>query len=400
MYPNKEQEQQFNKQIGSCRWLWNQMLARNMESYKTDKKFVFYNEMAQLLPTLKTENEWLKESNSQTLQTNLKTLETAIKGNFKSKTNRKGFPKFKAKHNSTQSFCVPQHFSLTEKTIKLPKIGEIRWKQHRKIHGTPKRLQISKDVDQWFVSVLCELPDSPKIQEIAHAVGIDLGIADFAVTSDTEIISLPILKKLYNAVKKQQGKLATKQKGSNNRTKQKLLVAKAHRKIRRVRLDFHHKAAHSITKVCDLVVFENLNVKSMMKNRKLSRAISEQGWSQFKTLVTQKMERKGGSVVSVGRFYPSTKTCSGCGWIQNISLKERLFSCENCSIIIPRDLNAAFNIRNEGIRIIGQGMPNLKLVESHGESHNAKALETLQDSVKQEAQVALATESMSPIIQY
>ncbi len=395
IYPTREQEHQFVKQIGSSRWVWNQMLNINIQSYESDKKFVFYNDMSKLLPSLKKEHEWLKESNSQTLQTILKSLDSALSQSFKSNSNRKGFPQFKSKHSSSQSFTVPQHFKLDKKTFTIPKIGTIRWKQHRKIHGTPKRLTISKDVDQWFVSVMCEVPDSPELQEIANSVGIDLGIKDFAVTSDAEILNTPDYKKLYKKVKKLSKQLSRKTLGSNNRNKQRTKLAKAHRKIRRTRTDSLHKISHSITKVNDLIVFESLNVKGMVKNRKLARAISEQGWSQFKTLTKQKMDRKGGHIVEVGRFYPSTKTCSCCGWIQPMPLSERIYNCGSCGVSIPRDLNAAFNIQKEGLRIIGQGMPELKLVESHGENRNPSGFQILQDSVKQEAQDALASESMS-----
>ena len=370
IYPTKEQESKFNRQIGSCRWLWNNALDLNIKSYETDKKFVFYNDMAKLLPNLKTENEWLKESNSQTLQTILKSLDTALKQSFKSSSNRKGFPSFKSKHKSRQSFTIPQHFTLDDKTFTIPKIGVIKWKKHREIWGTPKRLTISKDVDQWFVSVTCEVPESPKLLEIANSVGIDLGLKDFAVTSDSEVINSPDYKKLYKEVKKLSKQLSRKTLGSNNRNKQRIKLANKHRKIRRKRTDSNHKIAHSITKVNDLVAFESLSVKGMVKNRNLARAISEQGWSQFKELTRQKLERKGGYFVEVDRFYPSTKTCSSCGWIQKMPLNQRIYDCENCTNVLPRDLNAAFNIHNEGLRIIRQDMPELKLVESHGENQS------------------------------
>ncbi len=325
-----------------------------------------------MLPGLKKEFKWLKESNSQTLQTTIKTLDNSLNQFFKRKESV-GFPKFKSKHQSKQSFVVPQHFSLEEKHFKIPKIGSIRWKKHRKIYGTPKRLTISKDVNQWFVSVMCEVPDSPELTEMANSVGIDLGIKDFAVTSDNEIISSPKYEKLLKAVKRHQRKLAKKQKGTNNRNKQRIKLAIAQRKIRRKRMDFLHKTSYSITKNNDLVAMENLNIKRMMGNRNLARIIGEQGWNSLKNLIKQKMDRKGGYFAEVNRFYPSTKTCSCCGWIQPMPLHERIFTCQNCAIIIPRDLNAAYNIQTEGMRIIRSGRPDLKLVESHGENQNAKA---------------------------
>lgn len=369
IYPNKLQQHQLIKQMGCCRWLWNQMLSLNSTQYESEKKFVFYNDMSKILPDLKKSYEWLKESNSQTLQVTIKSLDSAIKDSFKSKVNRKGFPNYKSKHKSRQSFTIPQHFTVENKTFTIPKIGKVRWKKHRKIYGTPKRLTISKDVDQWFCSVMCEIPDSPELLEIGNSVGIDLGITDFAITSDGEIIGSPCYKKLNKEVKKLSRQLNRKELGSRNRNKQRERLAKKHRQIRRTRLDFLHKSSHSITKMYDLVALEKLNVKGMMKNKHLARSIGGQGWFGFKTLLKQKMAMKGGIVVEINRFFPSTKTCSCCGWIQDMKLSDRLFVCGNCGVELQRDYNAACNIHNEGVRI-RQGMPESKLVESHCENQD------------------------------
>ena len=241
------------------------MLELNMKTYDETGKFVFYNEMSAMMPVLKTEYNWLKNSNSQSFQVVLKSLDAAFKMFFKHKDENWGFPQFKAKHFSSKSFVVPQHFELFDKCFKIPKIGKIRWKKHRKIYGTPKRLSISLDVDQWFVSVVCEVPEAPENLEIEHVVGIDLGIKDFAVTSDAEILKSPSYKVIKKRQKCEQRRLARKQQGSRNREKQRVKLAKANRKERRMRLDFLHKASSSIAKTADLVAMENLNTKGMMK---------------------------------------------------------------------------------------------------------------------------------------
>lgn len=346
------------------------MLGKNNERYKVEKKFIFYNDMSGMLPELKEDFEWLQESNSQTLQTILKSLDASMKHYFKNKETV-GFPKFKSKHSVKQGFAVPQHFSLEEKTFKIPKIGNIRYKKHREIYGTPKRLHITRDINDWFVSVVCEVPDSPELLELAGSLGIDLGIKDFAVTSEAEIIDAPNYKKLIKAVARWNRNLARKEKGSHNFQKTRDQLARKHRKIRRKRTDFMHKQTSMITKFSDVVSVENLNIKGMVQNRNLARSISEQGWGQFKVLLKQKLDRKGGQLVMIDQFFPSTKTCSCCGWIQKMPLSVRVYDCGNCGVQIPRDLNAAYNIRNEGERKIRSVRPELKLVESHGENQCA-----------------------------
>lgn len=351
LYPTKQQEQSFLQTAGCCRWIWNNLLEQNIKLYESEKKFIFKNEAEKQLPVLKREHVWLKTPNSQSIQQVCMQFDTALRSSFKSNSNRKGFPKFKSKKGSRCSFSVPQYFEVNDRTIKLPKIGLVKFKKHRKIVGEIKSLVISRDVDQWFVSVLAQIPDVDKIHEINRTVGIDLGLKTFAVMSDGSRFELPRkqIETLEKHLKIQQKKLARKAKGSNNREKQRIVVAKKYRKIRRIRENFLHQTSSAITKRNDLIAAEDLNISGMMKNHKLARSIGEQGWYSFKQMLKYKCQMQGKHFVEIDRFYPSTKTCSNCGFVQDVKLSERTFHCHNCGFDIDRDYNASLNINRAGI---------------------------------------------------
>lgn len=240
LYPTHSQEQMFLQTAGCCRWVWNNLLEQNIKKYECEKKFIFGYEATGQLPSLKKEYEWLKNPNAQSLQQVCMQFDTALKASFKSNSSRKGFPKFKSKKDSKCSFSIPQRFEVGNRTIKLPKIGQIKFKKHRKIIGEAKSLTISKDVDQWFVSVLVQIPDVEIANQIGRSVGIDLGLKTFAVLSDGSQFELPKeqIENIEKHLKIQQRKLARKAKESNNREKQRIIVAKQYRKIRRVRENF------------------------------------------------------------------------------------------------------------------------------------------------------------------
>jgi putative transposase len=391
-YPNQQQIEFFNKSIGCSRFVWNNALGRNIEHYKESGKFIFYNQLAADLVELKQQHPWLREVNSQSLQKILRNFETTLKRSFsKSKTSRAGFPKFKSKHSASQSFSIPQHFEITGNQVKIPKLDQpIIFKKHREIKGLAKSMHVVHDIDRWYVVFNCELPNVPQ-KQITNYVGIDLGLKTFASTSDGEIIEYQHPIKLQNMIKMVQKALARKQKGSKNRTKCKTKLVKLHRKQAEKRKDFHNKIACSIAKANDLVVVEDLNIKGMVKNRKLARAISHQGWAQFVGILTNKVEQSGGTLVKINRFFPSSKMCSHCGWIKSdLELSDRTWTCDNCGSHHDRDLNAAQNIAAEGLRIVRQELPDVKRVENNTSGLDADLVQVL--SMKHEAPVALATE--------
>ena len=354
-YPNQEQIDFFNQSIGSCRFLWNKAVERNIKQYKEDKSFVFYHQLASELTNLKKEHTWLKDINSQSLQQTLKKFEVTLKKTY-SKTSKGGFPKFKSKKDSAQSFIVPQFFKVVNDTLKIPKLKSwIKFKKHRDIQGTIKTVTIKKDIDQWYVSFACEVPNIEK-KPVVHSVGIDLGIKTFACTSDGEYLEYKHDHGLDRKTKHYQRILSRKIKGSNNRHWVRIQLSRLHRKQARKRKDFHCKTVSSIAKNYDCVSLESLNVKGMVKNKKLSKAIHRQGWSQFNTLLKNKFNQLGKTIIEIGRFYPSSKTCSSCGWINaDLKLDHRHWTCTNCNEVHDRDFNAALNIHKEGLRLISLG---------------------------------------------
>ena len=239
---------------------------------------------------------------------------------------------------------VPQHFIIKKNQIKLPKIGWVSCVTHRKLEGKVKSITISKDVDVWFVSILCELPEKTTYYDPNNAVGIDLGINTFAVTSDGECVESPDLEKEHKKLKKLQRRHAKKTKGSKNREKARKRVAKQYRKIRRINKNFVETTSSLIAKDYDVVSVETLNIQGMKANRKLAPSIQKLCWYNFVCA----LERKVPVVHKVSRWFPSSKTCSCCGWIKkDLTLGDRTFSCDSCGFVLDRDTNAAINLLNE-----------------------------------------------------
>ena len=354
-YPTQEQIDFFNQSIGSCRFLWNKAVERNIKQYEEDKTFVFFSQLRSELSNLKNEHTWLKDVYSQSLHQSLKRFDISLKRTF-SKKSKGGFPKFKSKKDGAQSFVVPQFFKVVNDTLKIPKLKSlIRFKKHRDIQGTIKTVTIKKDIDQWYVSFTCEVPNIEK-KPIKNTLGIDLGIKTFACTSDGEYIEYKHDHGLDRKIKHYQKILSRKVKGSNNRHWVRIQLSRLHRKQARKRKDFHCKTVSSIAKNYDLVALESLNVKGMVKNHCLSKSIHRQGWSQFNTLLKNKFNQLGKTIIEIGKFYPSSKTCSSCGSINTeLSLKDRHWTCINCNEVHDRDFNAALNIHKEGLRLVSLG---------------------------------------------
>lgn len=349
--PTKEQEESLLQCGGNARFLWNYTLKTNQDYYKETGKFKFYHELAVSLPKLKEEYPFLKESFSQSLQMVLRQFDKALKDSFKKK---KGFPSFKKKMLLNDSFTCPQKWRLEKGFVFIPKIGEVKWIKHRAMKGKPKSITISQDGDKWYCSVLCEYTIPDKAKECDNIVGCDVGLKEFAILSDGTVISNPRHTKKYeNKLAKEQRKLSKKQKGSKNRFKQRLKVRKIHNKIRDIRKDFLHKTSNSIAKNYDGIFVEDLNIKGMMKNHCLAKSIGDVSWSEFNRQLEYKCKWNFKYYLKIDRFFPSSKTCSNCGYVQEMPLSKRIFDCPNCGISIDRDLNASLNIRNIGINTLG-----------------------------------------------
>jgi len=355
IYPTDEQKVLLAKTFGCCRWFYNFALNLTNETYKATGKGLSRNEIINKLPELKKEKEWLAEVPSQALQQVALDLSSAFLNFFEK---RAKFPKFKKKGNK-QSVRFPQGIKLDDDYLTLPKLKKVYCKVSRLPLGKLKSVTVSMTSSgKYFASCLYDDGvDLPKQNSEGKAVGIDLGIKDFAITSDGSKYGNPKHYRIYELkLARKQKRLARKQKGSNNRHKARKAVAKIHEKITRCREDFLHKLSRKLVDENQVIVVENLAVKNMVKNHKLAKSISDCGWGQFCTMLKYKAEWEGKYYIEVDRFFPSSKTCNHClNQLDSLSLDMRLWQCRNCGTIHDRDINAAKNIRDEGLRILAVG---------------------------------------------
>ena len=355
LYPSKEQKQLLEQSFGNCRWLWNYCLDLMNKTYKETGKGLSGYEVKKQIPQHKKEFEWLKLTYSQCLQQVCLNLGVAFNNFFE---RRAGYPSFKSKHGK-QSIQYPQNVKVLDGCLKLPMIGEVKAVIHRPIEGKLKTVTVSKNkCDQYFASVLFEDgTEKPESSTEGKAIGIDLGLTHFAITSDGSKFNNPRwLAKHEQNLKRKQQQLSRKQKGSSNRHKAKKKVARVHSKISRCREDFHHKLSRRIVNENQVIVVEDLAIKNMVKNRCLAKAISQVGWGQFCTMLKYKAEQEGKIYQEVDRFFPSSKTCNVClNQVGSLPLDVREWTCTNCGAKHDRDINAAINLRDEGLRILTCG---------------------------------------------
>ena len=355
IYPTSEQETLLAKSFGYARWFWNYALNLCQETYKNTGKGLTRGYIQGLLHALKKEYEWLTEPYSQCLQVVALNLSTAYKNFF---DKRAMLPKFKSKHGK-QSISYPQNVKFDGDKISLPKIGLVHCQRHRGFDGTIKTVTVSRNPDgKHFVSVLVDDgKGNPELMPVDKAIGIDVGLTHFAITSDGSKFDNPrfFIKHQRNLKRKQQ-KLSKKKKGSQNRKKARLAVAKVHSKIARCREDFLHKLSRKIVNENQVIAVENLNVKGMVKNHNLAKAISDVGWGMFCTMLKYKAESEGRQYIEIDRWFPSSKTCHVClNRVDNLTLDVRAWTCKHCGTHHDRDVNAAINIRNEALRILRLG---------------------------------------------
>ncbi|MDJ0713068.1 MAG: RNA-guided endonuclease TnpB family protein [Prochloraceae cyanobacterium] len=346
LYPNQEQEIFLAKCFGCSRFVYNHFLRLTIDTYAESKQTLKYSNYAKLLTKLKREVDysWLKEVNSQALQQSLKDLEKAFVSFF-SKQNK--FPRFKKKTNR-QSFRVPQHFSITEDgKLQLPKMKPIKMVIHREIEGKLCNVTISKTPGgKYYASIVVEY-ESELSPLQGDRIGIDVNLDKIVVTSNGDEYDNPkYLKKSLKKLTRLYRCLSRKQKDSKKRNKARLRLAKIHGKVANQRLDLHHKLSTKLCKENQLIATEDLAIKNLIKNPKLSRHIADVAWGKFLTLLGDKSEKLGCEIKKVDRFFPSSKRCHVCGWIKtDMTLKERQWKCEECHTFHDsRDRNAALNI--------------------------------------------------------
>ena len=358
LLPTKEQKVLLAKHFGCSRFIYNHFLKEKQEHYLKHKKTLNFNNCSSALTLFKKQKEveWLNEVNAQCLVATLKNLETAF-GKFFKKISR--FPKFKSKKNQN-SFTCYQYVNLIDKThIRLIKFFEgIKFINHREIKGKIKHATISLESSgKYYISILTEQSKPLPLPKTNKSIGLDLGIKDFIVTSEGQRFQNPKYTKKYEKKLRQKHKaLSRKQKGSKRRNLARTKLARIHEKITNSRENLQHQISKSLVSKYDLIAVENLNVKGMMKNRCLSKSISDVGWGVFITKLKYKANWYGKEVQVIERFYPSSKTCNKCLHIkESLSLNERTWTCEKCNTFHDRDINAAKNIlmRAETIKSSG-----------------------------------------------
>jgi putative transposase len=357
IYPTPPQKQLLSEAFGCARWYWNNSLNATNELYKETGKGLSQIGMNSRLPALKKEFEWLGETYSQVLQSVSLNLSRAFVNFFEGRTS---FPKFKSKHDK-QSIQYPQYVKIVDdKSLKFPgKLGVVPSKIHRIFNGKIKTVTVSMNcAGKYYASLLFDdgLPDI-EIKSEGKAVGIDVGLTHFAITSDGSKFDNPKhLKKRTKNLKRKQQKLSRKQKGSNRRSKARRIVARVHEKIANSRKDFQHKLSRKLVNENQVIIVENLAVKNMVKNHCLAKSISDCGWSEFTRQLKYKAERDGKIYLEIGRFFPSSKTCHVClNQFGSLPLDVRSWTCSSCGTKHDRDVNAAINIRSEGIRLLALG---------------------------------------------
>lgn len=359
IYPDATQANYINRLVGSCRFVYNQVLNHKIAQYREHGKSVSFGEAGKFLVGLKQEHEWMKESHSKVLQQSLINLEKAYKGFFK---DGRGFPKFKSRKDSKQSCRFPCDALMGVKGNRISIIKalkDIHFKCSKKDETyLNKHFELAKSATltktksgKYFLSVLIDrLACFPTKSN--SVVGIDMGISHFVVTSEGQVFdNIKVKRSNESRLRTLNRRLSRKIKGSKNREKVRVILARFHEKLSNIKENYLHRVANTLLSENQAVVIEDLNVTGMMKNHKLARSIQELSLYRFRQILECKAAWQGKEVIKVGRFYPSTKLCSACGHKNDgLSLSDRTWTCQSCNADHDRDVNAAKNILAEGIR--------------------------------------------------
>ncbi len=346
--PNTIQKVLLAQHAGCARFAYNWGLARRIALYQEEKKTVSaINQHKELNQLKKTDFPWMYEVSKCAPQEALRDLDKAFKNFFQGlkQGHKVGFPRFKKK-GVHDSFRLTGTLKANGKSVQLPRLGKIRTKEATSINGRILSATVSREADRWYVSFTCEVEISEPEPIEGDAVGIDVGLTHFAILSDGTKIEAPKpLGKYLKRLKRLSKKHSRKKKGSNNRKKSAMALARLHRHIRNIRQDFLHKLSTDLAKTKSEIVIEDLNVKGMIQNHKLARHISDVGWSEFRRMLEYKTRWYGSKLTLAPRFFASSKTCSNCGYpMKEMPLSVRKWECPQCGTEHDRDINAAKNL--------------------------------------------------------
>lgn len=359
--PNSKQQIMFAKTFGCVRLVYNRYLDKKIKLYKNEKVSLSYTKCAADMAEMKHTDEYrfLKEVDSIALQQSLRHLDTAFQNFFKNP--KIGFPRFKSKKSNRRSYttnCVNGNIKLADGYLTLPKVGKIRVKQHRIVPDDYKLKSVTVSQapsGKYYASILFEYENQVQEQKPVTFLGLDYSMHELYKDSNGNEPSYPrYYRQAEKKLAREQRKLSKMQKGSNNRNKQRLKVARLHEKVANQRKDFLHKQSRQIANAYDCACIESLDMKAMSQSLHFGKSVSDNGWGMFTVFLKYKLEGMGKQLVKVDKWFASSQTCNVCGYknSETKSFSVRAWDCPNCGIHHDRDENAAINIRNEGMRLV------------------------------------------------